>query len=402
MGAIAEPAAPGIMGAVYESEVAVDVKSIAVQQLFDMVQRRFIPLRQVRVADKYFGNHGLRLLRPVLDSIAVELGGPVRVHSDIPKTVVFIGVERDGRFLPVGTGFIGTYPAYEDQSFYFLITADHVVEMIVGDSMWIRVNRRDGGCSTIRIPKSDRDICYKNDISVSGFDPDHNLFDFKSVRLDREHLEAQRKKWEWDIGDEVAVVGLYGSHFGQLKNVPITRIGHIALMPGEPVISYRGELPAYLVEGKSISGLSGSPVFLNAPMWRIKDEKIAFLPKELIFPIGMVLGYHSVESNEDQIPVPAIQGDPIEQGPLVDRNTGLTTVVPIERVTEMLEMPGIQAKMKAAIEDFRKAKGFKPAGIAASSSGVLTAPPANVENPTHREDFMRLVGAAARKPAQED
>ena len=27
---------------------------------------------------------------------------------------------------------------------------------------------------------------------------------------------------------------------------------------------------------------------------------------------------------------------------------------------------------------------------------------ASDENPTHREDFRRLVGAAARKPAQED
>src|SRR4051794_4155074 len=39
-GTIAEPAAPGIMGTVYEPEVAVDVKSVVVQQLLDMVQRR--------------------------------------------------------------------------------------------------------------------------------------------------------------------------------------------------------------------------------------------------------------------------------------------------------------------------------------------------------------------------
>jgi len=291
----------------------------------------------------------------------------MRVHSDIPKTVVFVGVEVEDRFFPVGTGFIGTLPAFDGHKFYFLVTCDHVVDMINGDFVWIRVNRRDGGCSTIRISKTERDVSYNNDISMCGFGVDYDLFDFRTISLDRADFDAQRNKWEWDIGDEVAVVGLYGSHFGQLKNVPITRIGHIALMPGEPVISHRGELPAYLIEGKSISGLSGSPVFLNAPMWRVKDGIPAFLKHPLIFPIGMVLGYHSVESREDQIPVPAIQGEPVADGPAVDRNTGLTTVVPIERVIEMVETPELKEKMKAAIEDFRQTGGFKPAGITVSS-----------------------------------
>lgn len=303
--------------------------------------------------------------------VADRLGFPVRVHSAIPKTVVFVGVETNGRFHPVGTGFIGTYPAYDGHLFYFLITADHVVEMINGDSVWIRVNRRNGGCSTLKIPKDHRDISYKNDISICAFEADADFFDFRTVSLSRTDFDAHRNKWDWDIGDEVAVIGLYGSHFGQSKNVPITRIGHIALMPGEPVISHRGELPAYLIEGKSISGLSGSPVFLNAPMWRMKDGELALLKKPLIFPIGMVLGYHSVESKEDQIPVPAIQGEPVEQaGPMVDRNTGLTTVVPIERVIEMIEAPEVQDRLKKAVDAHRKAQGFKPSGLGVSPVGA--------------------------------
>jgi len=40
---------------------------------------------------------------------------------------------------------------------------------------------------------------------------------------------------------------------------------------------------------------------------------------------------------------------------------------------------------------------------ASADVGVQAAlPPANGENPTHREDFMRLVGAAARKPEPKD
>ena len=37
----------------------------------------------------------------------------------------------------------------------------------------------------------------------------------------------------------------------------------------------------------------------------------------------------------------------------------------------------------------------------AREAALASAPPANGENPTHREDFTRLVGAAARKLERE-
>jgi hypothetical protein len=64
-GAIAEPAAPGIMGAVYEPEVAVDVEPVVVQQLLDMVQRRVRqPFRQhLRAASVVGLNYTFNVVR---------------------------------------------------------------------------------------------------------------------------------------------------------------------------------------------------------------------------------------------------------------------------------------------------------------------------------------------------
>jgi hypothetical protein len=332
---------------------------------------------------------------------ALELA--VRVDSHIPKTVVFVGLEVGNRFQPRGTGFIGQFVHKDDYHFPFLVTADHVLNLVPGDYVWMRMNRRDGSCSTVKLSKADAKRAYKEDIAIFPLKFDPAAFEWRSLSLSRADFEANKKKWEWDIGDEVAVVGLYGSHFGQVKNVPVTRIGHIALMPGEPVAGPRGELVAYLVEGKSISGLSGSPVLLNAPMWKVgSDSQMQTLTGPLIFPIGMVLGYHSVESLEDQIPVSEIQGeDAVGEGSKVDRNTGLTTVVPFERILDMMDDLDWKKAMDKSVDERRQWGAFKEAGLGASNAEAgHSAPPATDANPTHREDFTSLLSAAARKPPQ--
>ena len=68
--------------------------------------------------------------------------------------------------------------------------------------------------------------------------------------------------WLPTVGDEVATVGLYTSHHGHTKNIPVVRVGHISMLPDEPVMSTRGYVEAYLVEVRSIVGLSGSPVYI--------------------------------------------------------------------------------------------------------------------------------------------
>ena len=46
-------------------------------------------------------------------------------------------------------------------------------------------------------------------------------------------------------------------------NLPIVRLGAIAAMPGEYIKTDWGCLRAYLIEARSIGGLSGSPVFIR-------------------------------------------------------------------------------------------------------------------------------------------
>jgi hypothetical protein len=65
-------------------------------------------------------------------------------------------------------------------------------------------------------------------------------------------------------GDDVFVVGRFINREGKQKNIPSVRFGNIAQMPGEPLFLDDGkELECFLIEGRSISGFSGSPVFIH-------------------------------------------------------------------------------------------------------------------------------------------
>jgi hypothetical protein len=54
---------------------------------------------------------------------------------------------------------------------------------------------------------------------------------------------------------------LRAHHTGDLKNVPIVRVGNLASYPSEQIQTRAfGRMEAYLIEARSIGGLSGSPV----------------------------------------------------------------------------------------------------------------------------------------------
>ena len=203
----------------------------------------------------------------------------MRVENRVLKNVAFVGIETNGSFTPLGTGFLVRVCINDDIGSNYLVTADHVVEMIRGDTVFVRVNRPTGagnGCVTISIPKARlrRHPEPKNDVAILPFPFDGSVTDHVLLPMDRAHLESSREVWSPGIGDEAAGIGLYTSHYGEIRNRPVVRIGNIAAMPEEPVRTDHGYVNAYLVEIRSIGGLSGSPVYLNVPQFRIKDGEI--------------------------------------------------------------------------------------------------------------------------------
>jgi hypothetical protein len=191
-------------------------------------------------------------------------------------------------------------------------------------------------------------------------------------------------------GEELSIVGLFRTHHGVDRMIPVVRTGHLAVMREEPVkTKYCGYVDAYLIEAMSIGGLSGSPVFVNMAPMRIVNGKAIFTKGKQFYLLGLMHGHFDVTNlNEDVV-------SDSDGGSLASINAGLGVVIPAEKIVDTIAHPEYVKMRKQGREKAQK-DGAKP------DLSDEPSPPANDANPNHREDFTRLLGAAARKPAQED
>jgi hypothetical protein len=333
----------------------------------------------------------------------------MRVDERVRKSVVFIGVETDRGFLPYGTALIGLVVFAEDEGGGYgntvIVTARHVVDQIPGDTVFLRVNRRDGTSDIRKLPKewlitfTDRAV----DLCVLPTFIDPSIYDIFAINLRAAEWEKYiAELGDPEPGDEVCVVGLYTTHYGHVQNMPVVRIGNIAALPAERVMTDVGYVYGYLIECYSIAGLSGSPVFWTVSKYEIKDGQV--MVQRAYLPLGILIGYHVVESKEDEIVVPQFQAAPDsrtaspQSQQREERRTGFAVVLPINHIFRIFESEKMTKILKEAADDLKKKSGFRRA-----SAGPLEVDlPSSDANPTHLEDFNRLVDVAARKRPQGD
>jgi hypothetical protein len=195
----------------------------------------------------------------------------------IKKCVVFVGVESTkGGSSPVHWGGTGFFVMLESGSlsnihFMYLVTAGHVAKQLKGQRFFIRANTKDGHSVTFQGDDTVKWWSHPEDDAA-----DVAVFPFPTLpealigRLDYSALpttvflnENDRAKEGIGEGNEVVIVGLFSRHAGNSKNLPLVRMGTVAMFPEEriPIRNY-GNMDAYLIEARSIGGLSGSPVFV--------------------------------------------------------------------------------------------------------------------------------------------
>jgi hypothetical protein len=199
-------------------------------------------------------------------------------------------------------------------------------------------------------------------------------------------------------GGDVAIIGLFRSHYGANRNIPIMRVGNIAAVLGEPVKTYAGYMEAYLIEARSIAGLSGSPVFaVRAPeltviegMARAQGKSFSDSPYGFAL-LGLMHGHFDVPNlNEDVVTD--------ESQPERSVHTAIGVVIPVQKIMETIQHPDLTDMRKKAAEKLRK-EGATPD---LASDDVEASSPANAVNPNHREDFNSLLDAAVRKREPKD
>jgi hypothetical protein len=353
------------------------------------------------------------------DPYFAERDYDVHLIPEALKCVAFLGIKKGGKFLPRATCFFVQYTEF-GHSFCHLVTAEHVVSGLLskGHDLWLRVNvYGKKGAMTFAIPDAGKVFRFHpnneneaTDVAICPCAPQFQDEEtgetvhiaMRALRLDADAEDGFLPRGDFaekriGLGAEIAIIGLFRSHYGTNQNIPIVRVGNIAAMPGEPVhTDYAGYIKAYLIEARSIAGLSGSPVLIFPDSAVILAEGIAKrrIDQQGCALLGLMHGHFDVPNlNEDVV----ADEDAPERGV----HTGIGVVVPVEKIVETLRHPDLTAMRKETAERLRKEKGAT-ADIITDDVAASAAPPANDENPKHREDFNSLVGAAARKLARED
>lgn len=282
----------------------------------------------------------------------------VRISDNLIKSVGFVSrydVGLDGKPLPLkfgGTAFIVGVEMDAEVSLAHLVTARHVAEAIEPAEAVIALNAKDGEPLFLRTGEhrwfyhpAEKDSV---DVAVLPFGS-ARLAEYDIAYIPDEIFATNQRIAEFDIGlgDEVIIIGLFTEFFGTTQVAPIVRTGNIAMMPKDRIpIKGFGDMEAYLAEGRSIGGLSGSPVFVrntvNMPAQTAQGKPSRISGLGSLHLLGLMHGHWD-------LPVTFPEAKRAEAV-----NMGVSIIVPAKKILETLYHPELAASRKEHYEREKK------------------------------------------------
>lgn len=292
----------------------------------------------------------------------------MRTPDEVLKCALFLGHFEGGDLHLGGTAFVVSLKERWGSSYPYLVTARHAIIAIGNREQGIRANLRDGGADDIRIegeskwwfhPTEEKSV----DVAVRPFVADE--FDIIAIPTSMFLGDSDIQEYYVGQGDEVVIPGLFTQLIGRSKNVPIIRRGSVAMFPDEPIPSVDmgdsiQDIDGYLVEVRSVGGLSGSPAFVRAPIGM--DYKVhgtsgdyrvatAHLQGDYFF-LGLMQGHWEIpphKRNKVDFPSAKKGEDSI--------NLGIAIVVPAKKILEVLQHPDLAAMREEARKQEMEARG---------------------------------------------
>lgn len=284
----------------------------------------------------------------------------MQVPEELRKCVVFVCFKnKQGELIRTGTAFFITVPVSESLSTTYLVTARHVIGGIQRDSrdgkVLLRVNLKDKPSIFIDSHASDW-VFHPDDSSIDvavmpvAFPQD---VDYLPIPIDSAATEEIIQKNEIGVGEKVFLTGLFVNHYGKQRNLPIIRVGNIALMPEEKVETRDfGSIDAYLVESRSLGGMSGSPVFVYLGYARgvgsLVHGGFTIGPLDKVYYwLGLMHGHWDAE-----IPASDML---MEDSSRVERvNLGIAIVVPVTKILEVVNQEALVTQRQEDAEILRR------------------------------------------------
>jgi hypothetical protein len=329
------------------------------------------------------------------------------VPDETKSTVVYLGYCKDDKFTAKATAFI-TVVKTDGHDFYHVVTAQHNIGRLYEPTQLgmpdkgepcLSINKWTGTREITPIPYSAwhfHPASGPNDVAVMPFTFDDHTNEITVIPLDSSVSDQSISERKIGLGDEVFIPGLFVHHVGRKRNIPIVRIGSIAGMPEEPVKTRMGYLDAYLIEARSIGGLSGSPVFVHVDVLRQGDRNVVATPGRWFYLLGLMHGHFDV----DVLEADAAVIDDVA-GPRDSIHTGIGVVIPASKIVETIMQPDLLNERQQIARKIQMQGAATPDHSSADEK-IAAAESTLGGNPAHREDFNRLASAASKSKPRDD
>ena len=323
----------------------------------------------------------------------------MRISDLVRKCVGFVGIREGAEIRYGGTVFF--IKILEDNlTFSYMVTAKHVAEKLEGSDCVIRINPRQGRSTPLEASGL-KWWCHPTesaivDSAVRPFlYPGHEHLDVMTISHTMFATPEVIEEYEIGIGDEVYIAGLFTKVTETARNQPVLRTGNIAMMPDEKIdFSSIGLIDAYLIETRSIGGLSGCPVFarqtVSAPLAEEPNGPPVGKFKRLYgggssYLLGSMIGHWEIPEDFDPALSEAV-------------NMGLSAIVPLYKILEVINHPELVAMRNVVKETARKNRLKTTVLDTAFAKSDAQKTPKGAEIPIPTEDqFLDDLKKASRK-----
>ncbi len=330
----------------------------------------------------------------------------VRIPDEYLNCVAFIGevAAEDATGVhgdPYATGFFVSLPADAPgmEPFLYFITAKHVANDLAGHKLCFFVNKLGGGVTTFAGIGDDHWWLHPEDKTtdvavVPVFNPPG--VSIAAVDLREFALPGVIEQLVIGIGDEVFAVGLFTEVIGTTRNWPVVRHGNIAMMPTEQIDTELGYADVYLVEARSLGGLSGSPVFVRntgtpSNPDKVRGSGIMFGTGKHIKLLGLMHGHWDIKESEMNKPF-------FTHDRKHGVNYGVAIVVPAMKIFETLYRAEL-IQMRETLERRAQSRRRNVPGMDSAKQEretQVTPEGAEIPIPT-QEQFLRDLTKASRR-----
>jgi hypothetical protein len=284
----------------------------------------------------------------------------MRVPDEVLKSVCFLGratVDEKSDTASVVIGATGFFVAHRSEfdpeiAHLYLVTAKHVTDKLINREFAVRLNTAGSGAEGWAKGHANTRFYIHPDPAVDAavvrFSFDQS-FDMAPVPTEMFLSDGEIKAGKVGPGDEVFMTGAFLKNIGSARNLPILRTGNIAMFPGsdEKIKTAMGEAEVYLIEARSIGGLSGSPVFVRETvnmLFESGEHRLLSAPGK-VHLLGVMHGHWDIPPGEKN----ALEIGDGEKGAV---NMGIAIVTPAKKILEiigceeLLEMRRSQAEKK--------------------------------------------------------